>query len=228
MAGQAVVAGLPSRSRAAAKAGGPAWIRTRIKSDALLSRRRIPPPGRSDHRRSRRGELFLPSINLNRLVQKRARLAQSPEPFPNAVPLAELSGKCTPSDVMHREVMKRLQKPPVVSPLVTATRPHRTPAALSPNPHPSSWSTWPASVNRPPMNHRSTDSGIPLRTATCRRTMVRCVHRVTGHENRLIEIDTCSRQNPPVIASASFSGRWASRCAGILLAAKRGSSPAKV
>src|SRR3954452_446548 len=33
------VGGLPSRSCAAAKAGGLAWIQTRIKSDALLSRR---------------------------------------------------------------------------------------------------------------------------------------------------------------------------------------------
>ena len=65
MAGSPPRAGLPSRSCAAAKAGGPAWIRTRIKSIALLPRRRFPPPGRADHRRSRRREPSLPPINPN-------------------------------------------------------------------------------------------------------------------------------------------------------------------
>ena len=39
-----------------------------------------------------------------------ARLAQSPEAFPNAVPIAELSGKRAPVDVVNGEIMQRFKK----------------------------------------------------------------------------------------------------------------------
>src|SRR6476661_9327421 len=38
------------------------------------------------------------------------RLAQTPEPFPDAVPIAELGRERPPSDVVDREIVQRLEE----------------------------------------------------------------------------------------------------------------------
>src|SRR6476661_4526397 len=53
------------------------------------------------------------------------RLAQTPEPFPDAVPMAELGRQCPPRDVVNGEIVKRFQKLAVVPPLVAPPRQHR-------------------------------------------------------------------------------------------------------
>jgi hypothetical protein len=47
-----------------------------------------------------------------------ARLAQSPETFPDAVPIAKLNRKRTPVDVVNREIMQRFKEFAVVAALV--------------------------------------------------------------------------------------------------------------
>src|SRR6478672_4651079 len=47
-----------------------------------------------------------------------AGAAQSPEPFPDAVPVTELSRKRAPSDVVNHKIVQGFEEPPVVSPLV--------------------------------------------------------------------------------------------------------------
>lgn len=47
-----------------------------------------------------------------------ARLTQSPEAFPDAVPVAELNGKRTPVDVVNRKIMQRFKEFAVVAALV--------------------------------------------------------------------------------------------------------------
>ena len=53
-------------------------------------------------------------------------VAQSPEPLPDAVPIAEFSRKRPPGDVMHGEIMQCLQKLTVVPTGLTPTRPRRS------------------------------------------------------------------------------------------------------
>src|SRR6476620_3426418 len=45
------------------------------------------------------------------------RLAQPPEPFPDAVPIAELGRERPPSDVVDREIVQRLEELAVVATL---------------------------------------------------------------------------------------------------------------
>ena len=47
-----------------------------------------------------------------------AGAAQSPEPFPDAVPVSELGWKRAPSDVVNYKIMQSFEKLPVVPPLV--------------------------------------------------------------------------------------------------------------
>src|SRR6476659_9451014 len=50
------------------------------------------------------------------------RLAQPPEPFPDAVPIAELGRERPPSDVVDREIVQRLEELAVVAALVAPPR----------------------------------------------------------------------------------------------------------
>ena len=50
------------------------------------------------------------------------RLAQTPEPFPDAVPIAELGRERPPSDVVDREIVQRLEELAVVAALVAPPR----------------------------------------------------------------------------------------------------------
>src|SRR6476646_10850072 len=50
------------------------------------------------------------------------RLAQTPEPFPDAVPIAELGRESPPSDVVDREIVQRLEELAVVAALVAPPR----------------------------------------------------------------------------------------------------------
>lgn len=43
-----------------------------------------------------------------------AAFAQSVEPFPDAIPFAEALRQGTPCDIVNREIMKGLQKKPVI------------------------------------------------------------------------------------------------------------------
>src|SRR3954453_19807899 len=43
------------------------------------------------------------------------RLAQPPEPFPDAVPIAELGRERPPSDVVDREIVQRLEELAIVA-----------------------------------------------------------------------------------------------------------------
>ena len=47
-----------------------------------------------------------------------AGAAQSPEPFPNAVPVSERGRKRAPSDVVNHKIVEGFEKLPVVAPLV--------------------------------------------------------------------------------------------------------------
>src|SRR3954453_3202485 len=49
-------------------------------------------------------------------------LAQPPEPFPDAVPIAELGRERPPSDVVDREIVQRLEELAVVAALVAPPR----------------------------------------------------------------------------------------------------------
>ena len=51
-----------------------------------------------------------------------ARLAQSPEPFPDAVPVAELSGKRAPVDVVNGKIVKRFEEFSVIASFVAPSR----------------------------------------------------------------------------------------------------------
>ena len=50
-----------------------------------------------------------------------AGLAQAPEPFPDAVPRAELSRQRPPGDVVHGEIVQRFEELAVVASLVAAS-----------------------------------------------------------------------------------------------------------
>jgi len=47
-------------------------------------------------------------------------LRQSPEPPPDRVPRPKLGGERAPGDVVHREIMQRFKKAPIVAPLATS------------------------------------------------------------------------------------------------------------
>jgi len=80
------------------------------------------------------------------------RLAQPPEPFPDAVPIAELGRESPPSDVVDREIVQRLEELAVVAALVAPPRAagpkqlqNRRPIAL-----------------RHPRQHRDLPTEVPL------------------------------------------------------------------
>src|SRR6476619_6443673 len=77
------------------------------------------------------------------------RLAQTPEPFPDAVPIAELGRGSPPSDVVEREIVQRLEELAVVAALVAPPRAAGPETASEPPPDrpPSS-----QSASRPPHN----------------------------------------------------------------------------
>src|SRR3954466_4297873 len=79
------------------------------------------------------------------------RLAQPPEPFPDAVPIAELGRERPPSDVVDRELVQRLEELAVVAALVAPPR-AAGPKQLQPPP------------NRPrhPRQHRDLPTEVPL------------------------------------------------------------------
>ncbi len=54
-----------------------------------------------------------------------ARLAQSPEPFPDAVPIAELSGKRAPVDVVNGKIVKRFEEFSIITSFVAPPRARR-------------------------------------------------------------------------------------------------------
>tara|TARA_B100000749_G_scaffold118142_1_gene90563 strand:+ start:477 stop:725 length:249 start_codon:yes stop_codon:yes gene_type:complete len=58
-------------------------------------------------RGGQRGQMFEEEI-------EGAALAQSVEPFPDAIPFAEALRQGTPGDIVNREIMKGLQKKSVI------------------------------------------------------------------------------------------------------------------
>src|SRR6478736_8781909 len=64
------------------------------------------------------------AVRAERLEQglEDTRLAQPPEPFPDAVPIAELGRESPPSDVVDREIVQRLEELAVVAALVAPPR----------------------------------------------------------------------------------------------------------
>ena len=50
-----------------------------------------------------------------------AALAQSVEPFPDAIPFAEAFRQSTPCDIVNREIMKGLQKKAIIPAFVAST-----------------------------------------------------------------------------------------------------------
>src|SRR5678815_2652542 len=92
-------------------------------------------------------------------------LAQSPEPFPHTVPVAEPAWKRAPRDVVDRKILQRFEKLAVVPALVAAPRARRPEYLQHDRPlgfrHGREHGR--SSSNRPPMSHRKTDLGIPPR-----------------------------------------------------------------
>src|SRR5205823_4981215 len=93
--------------------------------------------------------------------------AQSPEPFPDAVPMPEPFRKSPPRDVVNHEIMQGFEKLPVVAALVAAMRPRCLEQLQKNRPvlfrHGGEHGR--SSKNRPPMSHRKTDLGISSRYA---------------------------------------------------------------
>ena len=87
-----------------------------------------------------------------------AGAAQSPEPFPDAVPVSEFFRKRPSRDVVNHEIVQGLEKPP------PAARPRCVEQSQNNRPvlfrHDGEHGR--SSKNRPPMSHRKTDLGIPI------------------------------------------------------------------
>ena len=65
-------------------------------------------------RRGQRGQMFEEEI-------EGAALAQSVEPFPDAIPFAEALRQGTPGDIVNCEIMKGFQEKPVIAAFVATS-----------------------------------------------------------------------------------------------------------
>ena len=95
-----------------------------------------------------------------------AGLAQTPEPFPDAVPRAKLGWQGPLGDVVHGEIVQGLEELTIVAPLVAPRRERQawnTSSATAQSSSVIRVSMVDLAKSQPSMNHRNSRKGITLR-----------------------------------------------------------------